>query len=318
MFTAVAEVSQVAEARRLVGDLARRIGLPPAPHRPGGDRRHRAGHQHSEARRRRTYPRRQMRRCRGHRAGTAGARSRQRHGRSGSLHGGRLLDRRQPRHRASAPSNASPTRVRIYTRPGQGCAIMARFVERPAAQAPGRCWAPRWRPIRANRCAATTGRGATPLTVARSCWSTARATASRRRARRRPPCGRFRTNAAAAMRGRSSSGCIARWRRPAAARWRSRASIPRRAWFASSGSAISARCWSDAGKSRHMVSHNGTAGHVAPRIREFTYDFTSESAGHSALRRVDHPLGFCRLSGARRTAPVAGRRRAAARSPARP
>ena len=25
---------------------------------------------------------------------------------------------------------------------------------------------------------------------------------------------------------------------------------------------------------RHMVSHNGTAGHVAPRIREFTYDFT--------------------------------------------
>ncbi len=26
---------------------------------------------------------------------------------------------------------------------------------------------------------------------------------------------------------------------------------------------------------RHMVSHNGTAGHVAPRIREFTYDFTS-------------------------------------------
>ncbi|HET6235821.1 MAG TPA: ATP-binding SpoIIE family protein phosphatase [Acetobacteraceae bacterium] len=26
---------------------------------------------------------------------------------------------------------------------------------------------------------------------------------------------------------------------------------------------------------RHMVSHNGTAGHVAPRIREFTYTFTS-------------------------------------------
>jgi hypothetical protein len=26
---------------------------------------------------------------------------------------------------------------------------------------------------------------------------------------------------------------------------------------------------------RHMVSHNGTAGHVAPRIREFTYGFTS-------------------------------------------
>jgi serine phosphatase RsbU (regulator of sigma subunit) len=32
----------------------------------------------------------------------------------------------------------------------------------------------------------------------------------------------------------------------------------------------------NAGKARHMVSHNGTAGHVAPRIREFTYDFTGE------------------------------------------
>jgi len=26
---------------------------------------------------------------------------------------------------------------------------------------------------------------------------------------------------------------------------------------------------------RHMVSHNGTAGHIAPRIREFTYEYTS-------------------------------------------
>ena len=30
------------------------------------------------------------------------------------------------------------------------------------------------------------------------------------------------------------------------------------------------------GQLRHMVSHNGTAGHVAPRIREFTYPFTGE------------------------------------------
>ncbi len=27
---------------------------------------------------------------------------------------------------------------------------------------------------------------------------------------------------------------------------------------------------------KHMVSNNGTAGHVAPRIREFTYDFTAD------------------------------------------
>lgn len=30
----------------------------------------------------------------------------------------------------------------------------------------------------------------------------------------------------------------------------------------------------DSGKVRHMISHNGTAGHVAPRIREFTYEFS--------------------------------------------
>ena len=28
------------------------------------------------------------------------------------------------------------------------------------------------------------------------------------------------------------------------------------------------------GNTRHMISHNGTAGHVAPRIREFVYDWT--------------------------------------------
>jgi anti-sigma regulatory factor (Ser/Thr protein kinase) len=30
------------------------------------------------------------------------------------------------------------------------------------------------------------------------------------------------------------------------------------------------------GKARHMISHNGTAGHVAPRIREFTYEFADD------------------------------------------
>jgi anti-sigma regulatory factor (Ser/Thr protein kinase) len=38
---------------------------------------------------------------------------------------------------------------------------------------------------------------------------------------------------------------------------------------------ISATLMSD-GKSRHMVSLNGTAGHVAHRIREFTYDFVAD------------------------------------------
>jgi len=30
------------------------------------------------------------------------------------------------------------------------------------------------------------------------------------------------------------------------------------------------------GDARRMASHNGTAGHVAPRIREFTYPFTGK------------------------------------------
>ena len=32
----------------------------------------------------------------------------------------------------------------------------------------------------------------------------------------------------------------------------------------------------DGTATRHMVSHNGTAGHVAPRIREFAYDFAGD------------------------------------------
>jgi hypothetical protein len=32
----------------------------------------------------------------------------------------------------------------------------------------------------------------------------------------------------------------------------------------------------EGGRTRHMVSHNGTTGHLAPRIREFTYEFASD------------------------------------------
>ena len=34
---------------------------------------------------------------------------------------------------------------------------------------------------------------------------------------------------------------------------------------------------------KHMVSHNGTAGHLAPRIREFTYDFPSDYRGSTPV-----------------------------------
>ena len=78
----------------------------------------------------------------------------------------------------------------------------------------------------------------------------------------------------------SRAGAHARRRgRPCAHRCR------RARWCASSASATSAACWSAAGGTRHMVSHNGTAGHVAPRIREFTYPFSGDPTGHPAFRR---------------------------------
>ena len=74
----------------------------------------------------------------------------------------------------------------------------------------------------------------------------------------------------------SSSGSIVPLRRPAAAQWRLRGSTRRRVSSASSGVGNISAVLVSAGKTRHMVSNNGTAGHVAPRIREFTYDFTGE------------------------------------------
>ena len=315
MFTAVADASHVAEARRLVGDLARRIGLPRGADRPGGDRRHRACHQSSEARRRRPYPRRQVRRCRGHRAGSAGTGSRRRHGRSGSLHGGRLLDRRQPRQRARCDRAPGRHRADLFAS-GAGLRDHGALRRTPSPRRPDAA--------RRHSCALSRRAGVRRQLVverhrssaARSCWSMARATASRQRVRRRPPCGRSAENADAACEviverihralAPTRGGALAVARIDTAAR------VVR---FVGVGN-ISAMLV-NAGRSRHMVSHNGTAGHVAPRIREFTYDFTGDPLVDSALRRTDQPLGFRRLSGARRAAPVAGRRRAAARSPAR-
>ena len=47
-----------------------------------------------------------------------------------------------------------------------------------------------------------------------------------------------------------------------------------------------------------MVSHNGTAGHLAPRIREFTYEFTGDplmimhSDGLTSRWNLDHYPGL--------------------------
>jgi anti-sigma regulatory factor (Ser/Thr protein kinase) len=54
----------------------------------------------------------------------------------------------------------------------------------------------------------------------------------------------------------------------------------------------------NANKARHMVSHNGTAGHVALRIREFTYEFTGDplvimhSDGLTSRWNLDHYPGL--------------------------
>ena len=121
MITAVADASQVAEARRLVERLRAPVpGVPEARVRPGGDRRHRTGDQPAEAWRRRPNPRGASRRRGRRRPGTAGAGSRQRHGRCRPLHGGRLLHRRQPGQRSRRDRAAGRRPADLFaSRPGQ-------------------------------------------------------------------------------------------------------------------------------------------------------------------------------------------------------
>ena len=274
MFTAVADASQVAEARRLVGDLARRIGLPPA-------RIDQVAIVVTEL-----------------------ATNLLKHGGGGHIHAGRCddaegtglellaLDRGRgmadpDRCMADGYSTAgSPgtglgaierlaDAVRIYTRPGQGMRDHGALRRTPRPTAPGRCSAPRSRPIRVrlvcgdNWSWSDTVHGRTIMLVDGSGHGVEAARAAETAVRT------FSDNADAACEviverihralAPTRGGAVAVARIDTAARW-----------FASSGSATSARCWSTRGKSRHMVSHNGTAGHVAPRIREFTYDFTGD------------------------------------------
>ena len=135
MFTAVADASHVAEARRLVGDLARRIGLPP------------------------------VRIAQVAIVVTELATNILKHGGGGHIHAGRCDDAEGTGLEVLALDRgsgmASPDRcmedgystagspgnglgaierladtVRTYTRPGQGVAIMARFVATPRPRRP--------------------------------------------------------------------------------------------------------------------------------------------------------------------------------------
>ena len=212
MFTAVADASQVAEARRLVQrDVAasRRAAARHASTRWRSSSPN--SHQPAEAWRRRPYPGVAVRRCRRHRAGTAGAGSRQRHGRH------RLAACRMATRPPAAPAPASvrssawPTicgsiRVRARAR-----AIMARFVQSAAA---------RVRADAARRgtsapypgeqvCGDNWSCAATPSRAAPSCWPTGSghgveaARAAETAVRRSPD------NADAAVRGHGGAAFIA-------------------------------------------------------------------------------------------------------------
>jgi len=164
--------------------------------------------------------------------------------------------------------------VQIYTRAGQGCAVMARFVEGPArgvrpmlgvaiAPYPGE------RVCGDNWSWNASSNGPTIMLVDGSGHGVEAARAAETAVRT------FSENADAACEvvverihralAPTRGGAVAVTRIDAAA------GVVR---FVGVGN-ISA-VLVNAGKARHMVSHNGTAGHVAPRIREFTYDFTGE------------------------------------------
>jgi anti-sigma regulatory factor (Ser/Thr protein kinase) len=273
MFTAVTDASHVAEARRLVGDLARRIGLPAA-------RIDQVAIVVTEL-----------------------ATNILKHGGGGHIHAGRCddaegtglevlaLDRgdgmvdpdrcmEDGYSTAGSPGNGLGAierladTVRTYTRPGQGCAIMARFVERPARGARtllGATVAPYPGEVVSgdNWSWSDTVHGRTIMLVDGSGHGVEAARAAETAMRT------FADNADAACEviveeihralAPTRGGALAVARIDTAAR------VVR---FVGVGN-ISAMLVT-AGRSRHMVSHNGTAGYVAPRIREFTYDYTMD------------------------------------------
>jgi anti-sigma regulatory factor (Ser/Thr protein kinase) len=273
VFTAVADPSQVAEARRLISGFAGRIGLP-----------------------RRRIDQLAI-------VVTELATNLLKHGGGGHIHafhyddadGGGLELLALDRGRGMADANrcmqdgystaGSPggglgaiarlaDTLRIYSRPGQGCAVMARFRERPAparhpqlgvALAPypgemvcGDNWT--WNNSANGRTVMLvdgSGHGVEAARAAEVAIST------------------FSQNADAAC-----EDLVERMHRAlaptrggalAVARIDTAARVVR---FVGVGN-ISAVVVS-AGQARHMVSHNGTAGHVAPRIREFAYEYTGD------------------------------------------
>jgi anti-sigma regulatory factor (Ser/Thr protein kinase) len=273
VFTAVADPSQVAEARRLVSDLASRIGLP----------RGRIDQMSIVV--------------------TELATNLLKHGGGGHIHafhyddadGGGLellaLDRgpgltdanrcmQDGYSTAGSPGNGLGAiarladTLRIYSHPGQGCAVMVRFRERPPpgthtllgislAPYPGETvcgdsWT--WKHSVSGRTVMLVDGSGHGVEAARAAEVAVSTFAQHADAACEDIVDRMH-RALAPTRGAAL----------AVARIDTTAGVVR---FVGVGN-ISAVVV-NAGKARHMVSHNGTAGRVAPRIREFTYEFTGD------------------------------------------
>jgi anti-sigma regulatory factor (Ser/Thr protein kinase) len=273
MFAEIHDASQVAEARRRIRDLAGRTGLPQAridevaivvtelatnllKHAGGG-------HLHA---------------CRYEDPGTVGLELLALDRGGGMTDIARCME--DGYSTAGSPGNGLGAiarfadTMRVYSRPGQGCAVMCRFTVAhvpcaraalgaavapyPGEQVCGDNWS--WSDAEYSRTIMLVDGSGHGVEAARAAEAAVRA---------------FAKNA--------QTGCMdlveiihraliaTRGAAVAVARIDSAAHAIR---FVGLGN-IAAVLVSD-GKARHMVSLNGIAGHVAPRIREFTYEFSGE------------------------------------------
>jgi anti-sigma regulatory factor (Ser/Thr protein kinase) len=269
VFTSVTEASQVAEARRMVSNLAGRIGLPRAhidqivivvtelatnlvKHAGGG-------HIHAIA-------------CDD--ADGTGLELLAMDRGNGMHDPARCMQDGYSTAGSPGTGLGAVTRladsVRIYSRPGQGCAVMVRFVERIAPEAntlvgaalapyPGETvcgdnWA--WSD-------AATGRTIMLVDGSGHGVEAARAAETAVRTFSQQPNGSCEEIVERLHRALAPTRGAA----VAVARIDTTARVVR---FVGVGNVSGVLV--NQGKARHMISHNGTAGHVAPRIREFVYD----------------------------------------------
>jgi anti-sigma regulatory factor (Ser/Thr protein kinase) len=273
MFTAVSDPSQVAEARRLAGDLARKTGMPPARidqiaivvtelatnllKHGGGGHLHAARYADAEG-----SGLELLALDRGSGMGNVARCMEDGYSTAGS-----------PGNGLGAVARLSDS-VRIYSRPGQGSAVMVRFAESKAQQAqtllgvvlapyPGELvsgdnWT--WSDTASGRTVMLVDGSGHGIEAARAADTAVRIFIENAAA----PCESLVEHMHRAL-------APTRGAAVAVARIDTAAQLIR---FVGVGN-ISALLVSG-GKARHMVSHNGTAGHVAPRIREFTYEYEGD------------------------------------------